>query len=184
MHGLRTIERLNAGAAERISMDDHKAAYRTAMALELAGIDNHETGPGLEKCRCAKCVQREQYAGQATRYRERFTEQVPAAVVPRRGDAGDIRGDSQGGPFPWIVVAVDNPTGLVPGLYWYVQLPSGERGSVYFTSADVAGDKAAQMNERNQREPIPAYLGLFVQHDNKLLSDAFLVRGAPLPERA
>lgn len=33
---------------------------------------------------------------------------------------GGLQAHSVAGPYPFIVVALDNPTGYPPGLYWYV----------------------------------------------------------------
>lgn len=56
---------------------------------------------------------------------------------------GDVRPESVGGPYPWIVVAIDNPTGVKPGTYYYVQNPDGIRGTFFTRSLQSAIDWAA-----------------------------------------
>lgn len=42
-------------------------------------------------------------------------EQSKAAAM-----AGGLQGWSVNAPYPFVVCAIDNPTGHPPGLYWYV----------------------------------------------------------------
>ena len=44
-----------------------------------------------------------------------MSNQAHAAAVQ-----GGLQGWSVGAPYPYLVVAIDNPTGMPPGLYWYV----------------------------------------------------------------
>lgn len=43
---------------------------------------------------------------------------------------GGLQGWSVGAPYPFIVVAIDNPTGMPKGLYWYVV--DSRKGSLEF----------------------------------------------------
>lgn len=43
------------------------------------------------------------------------TNQAHAAAVQ-----GGLQGWSVGAPYPYLVVAIDNPSGMPQGLYWYV----------------------------------------------------------------
>lgn len=54
-----------------------------------------------------------------------------------------LQAHSVGGPFPFVVVGIDNPTGLEPGLYWYVQDVTGKRCTIHTRSCSLAGDWAA-----------------------------------------
>lgn len=58
-------------------------------------------------------------------------------------DGGGLQQHSIGGPFPFVLVGIDNPTGLEPGLYWYVQDKTGKRCSVHTKDCNLAANWAA-----------------------------------------
>ena len=80
----------------------------------------------------------------------------PAAIKPEGAynpnvghttDGGGLQQHSIGGPYPYIVVAVDNPTGLEPGLYYYVQDKAGNRCTAHTKSAEKVIRVAATLAE-------------------------------------
>lgn len=61
-------------------------------------------------------------------------------------DGGGLQQHSIGGPFPFVLVGIDNPTGLEPGLYWYVQDKAGNRCTIHMKSCARAGKVAAHLS--------------------------------------
>ncbi len=81
-----------------------------------------------------------------------FTEYAePKPVKGHTADGGGLQNHSVGGPYPYIVVAIDNPTGLEPGLYYYVQDKRGDRCTIHTRSASLAVEWAAVHREMNPR---------------------------------
>jgi hypothetical protein len=60
-------------------------------------------------------------------------------------DGGGLQQHSVGGPYPYIVVGIDNPTGLEPGLYYYVQDKAGNRCTPHTKSAEKVIRQAATL---------------------------------------
>lgn len=61
-------------------------------------------------------------------------------------DGGGLQQHSIGGPFPFVLVGIDNPTGLEPGLYWYVQDKAGDRCTIHIKDCERAGKVAAYLS--------------------------------------
>lgn len=62
-------------------------------------------------------------------------------------DGGGLQQHSVGGPYPFVVVGIDNPTGLKPGLYWFVQDKTGRRVTAHRRSCDHTGNVAANLSQ-------------------------------------
>lgn len=58
---------------------------------------------------------------------------------------GGLQGWSVDAPYPYIVVAIDNPTGMPPGLYWYVV--DSRKGSTDFKDRVGAASKGELASE-------------------------------------
>lgn len=84
----------------------------------------------------------------------RFELANPAAIKPEGAynpnvghatDGGGLQQHSIGGPFPFVLVGIENPRGLQPGTYWYVQDKAGQRCTIHFRKCDDAADHAAKL---------------------------------------
>ena len=87
----------------------------------------------------------------------------PAEVDASRELAkrGGLQDHSIGGPYPWIVVGIENPVYykatlgdadvgepvVLRGLFYYVQNPDGSIGSLLFEQAETAHEVASQIKE-------------------------------------
>lgn len=90
----------------------------------------------------------------------------PAEVDASRELAkrGGLQDHSIGGPYPWIVVGIENPTYIhrevwetgagqdevetvrsLPGTFYYVQNPDGSIGSVLYMKAETAHKHASDL---------------------------------------
>lgn len=105
----------------------------------------------------------QQYLSQAKRWKRRAHSEghpdgnpFPVVDAPVRHavvkDTGDVRPQSVGGPYPWIVVAIENP-GPHEGLFWYVQGPRGDRLTAYTTEERIAQLWALWYKHTNDHTP-------------------------------
>lgn len=62
-------------------------------------------------------------------------------------DGGGLQQHSVGGPYPFVLVGIDNPAGLKPGLYWFVQDKTGRRVTAHRRSCDHTGNVAASLSQ-------------------------------------
>lgn len=58
-------------------------------------------------------------------------------------DGGGLQQHSIGGPFPFVLVGIENPKGLRPGTYWYVQDKTGRRVTAHHRNCNMTGNIAA-----------------------------------------
>lgn len=70
-----------------------------------------------------------------------------APNIGHASDGSGIQKHSIGGPFPFVVVGIDNPTGLKPGLYWYVQDKTGRRCTAHLKDSQRILNAAEHLAE-------------------------------------